>query len=565
MKTLIAFLLLASSAFAGVQSWSNIRVSQSADFTGATVTGLSVSGSNITFQVGSVAIGGTNGKLTGLILSGATITQTSGSTGTITIPVNSITSGTSTADVRFGDLAADGFYSPNSDHRLYWDNSGGRWYFERVTGGLPDTDILQLNQLVNTGTLSTFSLKVGDVGNEFSVDFNGNVIGASFAGDGSGLTGVIAAQITGTAITNGTSTSPGLVITKSGTSLLLSGTPSGLPASAISTGTMAVARLPLGTITWPFNQTLNIADDAQFHALVVGPAVITSLGAITGVPSITLSGTGPLTAFGSGLQLVSGTLSTTGGGTVTSVAGTGAASGLTLSGTGTGAVTLVLGGSVNAMASGTATSVLLLTSTANAIKLTGTTNADGSVMAGSVTHSGTNTFSSAVAISGNLDVANLAPSGTVLTIGPTGSTNYYLTTGGGNNLNIQSSGSLIIWKTLNVQNDNTYDLGSSSAKWRDLWLGRALTVTGTSTLGSAGTAFKNLRHGISGAMTLGAVTVTDTACTVNTRYFFAAHTLGTISIPGGYYASTRTSGTSFVITSSQATETSTIDWMGAEP
>lgn len=90
-----------------------------------------------------------------------------------------------------------------------------------------------------------------------------------------------------------------------------------------------------------------------------------------------------------------------------------------------------------------------------------------------------------------------------------------------------------------------------------------LAVTGNTTLGT-GTAIKNIRHGISGAMVLGAVTVTDTGCTANTRYFFAAHTLGTISIPGGYYASTRNASTSFVITSSQATETSTIDWIAIE-
>lgn len=91
-----------------------------------------------------------------------------------------------------------------------------------------------------------------------------------------------------------------------------------------------------------------------------------------------------------------------------------------------------------------------------------------------------------------------------------------------------------------------------------------IAITGSTTLGT-GTAIKNIRHGISGAMVLGAVTVTDAGCTANTRYFFSAHTLGTISIPGGYYASTRTASTSFVITSSQPTETSTIDWMAIEP
>lgn len=112
--------------------------------------------------------------------------------------------------------------------------------------------------------------------------------------------------------------------------------------------------------------------------------------------------------------------------------------------------------------------------------------------------------------------------------------------------------------------------GTTAANALGSWLATngtlsgTFSVTGVSTLGS-GTSFKNIRHGISGAMVLGTVTVTDTGCTANTRYFFSAHTLGTISIPGGYYASTRNAGTSFVITSSQATETSTIDWVAVEP
>lgn len=91
------------------------------------------------------------------------------------------------------------------------------------------------------------------------------------------------------------------------------------------------------------------------------------------------------------------------------------------------------------------------------------------------------------------------------------------------------------------------------------------TIDGNTTVGVAGVPMTNIRHGTSGNMVLGTVTVTDTGCTANTRYFFSAHTLGTISIPGGYYASTRTASTSFVITSSQPTETSTIDWVGFEP
>lgn len=92
-----------------------------------------------------------------------------------------------------------------------------------------------------------------------------------------------------------------------------------------------------------------------------------------------------------------------------------------------------------------------------------------------------------------------------------------------------------------------------------------LAVTGNTTLGT-GTAIKNVRHGVSGAMVAGAVTVTDTGCTANTRYFFTTFALGTVAVCGGpYYASTRTASTSFVITSLQATETSTVHWMAIEP
>ena len=85
------------------------------------------------------------------------------------------------------------------------------------------------------------------------------------------------------------------------------------------------------------------------------------------------------------------------------------------------------------------------------------------------------------------------------------------------------------------------------------------------TVGSAGTAVANIRHGVSGAMVLGVVTVTDTGCTANTRYFFTQFTQGTITAPSAYWASTRTASTSFVITSNQLTETGTVHWLAIEP
>jgi hypothetical protein len=80
-----------------------------------------------------------------------------------------------------------------------------------------------------------------------------------------------------------------------------------------------------------------------------------------------------------------------------------------------------------------------------------------------------------------------------------------------------------------------------------------------------GTTVKNIRHGVSGAMVLGVVTVTDTGCTANTRYFFTQFTQGVITAPSAYWASTRTASTSFVITSNQLTETGTVHWLAIEP
>jgi hypothetical protein len=91
-----------------------------------------------------------------------------------------------------------------------------------------------------------------------------------------------------------------------------------------------------------------------------------------------------------------------------------------------------------------------------------------------------------------------------------------------------------------------------------------LAVTGNTTLG-AGSAIKNIRHGTTNAMVAGVVTVTDTGCTANTRYFFTVKTIGTVTIPSTYYVTTRTASTSFVVTASVLTDTSTLDWMAIEP
>ena len=66
-------------------------------------------------------------------------------------------------------------------------------------------------------------------------------------------------------------------------------------------------------------------------------------------------------------------------------------------------------------------------------------------------------------------------------------------------------------------------------------------------------------------MVAGVVTVTDGACTANTRYFFTVHTIGTVANPSTYRVTTRTTNTSFVVTASDLTDTSTLDWFAIEP
>ena len=92
-----------------------------------------------------------------------------------------------------------------------------------------------------------------------------------------------------------------------------------------------------------------------------------------------------------------------------------------------------------------------------------------------------------------------------------------------------------------------------------------LSTTGASTIGSAGTSIKNIRHGITTNLSGGTLVVSDAGATANTRYFFSTHALGTIILPAAYYASARSAGVSFTILSNQATDTSTVDWMAIEP
>jgi hypothetical protein len=87
----------------------------------------------------------------------------------------------------------------------------------------------------------------------------------------------------------------------------------------------------------------------------------------------------------------------------------------------------------------------------------------------------------------------------------------------------------------------------------------------TAASGSGGTKISNIRHGATGALSGGTLVVSDTGATASTRYFFTTLALGTVTVAQAYYASARSAGVSFTITSASATDTSTVNWLAIEP
>ena len=63
----------------------------------------------------------------------------------------------------------------------------------------------------------------------------------------------------------------------------------------------------------------------------------------------------------------------------------------------------------------------------------------------------------------------------------------------------------------------------------------------------------------------GTITVTCTNVTANSLIYLTVQTLGTVTVPKALYPSARVPGTSFTITSADATDTSTVAWQVIEP
>lgn len=109
--------------------------------------------------------------------------------------------------------------------------------------------------------------------------------------------------------------------------------------------------------------------------------------------------------------------------------------------------------------------------------------------------------------------------------------------------------------------------GSLTATTVTATLGGFVSTNGNLALNTAGNKItiatgSNASVGISGAMTSGAVTVSNTSVTANSLIFVQPAVLGTVTAPQAAYVSAKSAGTSFTITSASATDTSTwIYWI----
>lgn len=202
------------------------------------------------------------------------------------------------------------------------------------------------------------------------------------------------------------------------------------------------------------------------------------------------------------------------------------------------------------VAAGSATWNLAASSAGALSTLTGNSGGALNPSAGNISIVGTGALG--IAGSGSTLTASITP-GTSLVATVTGGTGGALSPASGN---ITLAGTANQITSTGSGSTVTFSLPSA------LTVPGSLTTTTTLTVGTKldVTTGANASAGVSAALTGGTVTVSTTAVTANSLIFFSANTLGTVTVPSAYYASAKTAGTSFVITASQATDTSTVNW-----
>jgi hypothetical protein len=183
--------------------------------------------------------------------------------------------------------------------------------------------------------------------------------------------------------------------------------------------------------------------------------------------------------------------------------------------------------------------------------------------------SGDVTIGAALAATAGLTTGSTGSSGRLLIGGAAGSSRFvdYYT-------GVPTTGSNIRWR---VQANTTAESGSNAGsdyqivRYSDTGsnLGNALTITrstGLTTLSSlsvSGSTITRIRHGTATLSGSGTATVADTTVTANSIIMLTSQVDG--GTPGWLRVSARTAGTNFTITSSSATDTSTVGWVMIEP
>lgn len=109
-------------------------------------------------------------------------------------------------------------------------------------------------------------------------------------------------------------------------------------------------------------------------------------------------------------------------------------------------------------------------------------------------------------------------------------------------------------------------IGSGQSNGSFTVFGGQATALACGTAGG-GLAIKEGANARSGVATLaaGTVTVANTSVTANTRIQLTVQSLGTVTAPKAVAVTGRTAGTSFTITSADATDTSVVAWLLVEP
>lgn len=236
--------------------------------------------------------------------------------------------------------------------------------------------------------------------------------------------------------------------------------------------------------------------------------------------------------------------------------------------------------SVNHQGTGAASSALNLSSSNTAHSALGVSGVETGRGTVKITHTGTGTDASASALSIDLAGTGTASQGIFLTSTSGGTTGplLHLRNGGtGALVEVAANGDLKFGSgtgatdsTLNRSGVNAlstagfFAMGSGQSGGQFSVFGNAANSL---RLGSAGGGIAvaegtNARMGVA-TLAAGTVTVANTSVTATTRIFLTSQADG--GTPGWLRVSARTAATSFTITSSSATDTSTVAWFMAEP